>query len=128
MWVSLVCLSSKINANYFGTWPTPAVIIVAILVLYIKALTSSLFVYKVIIVSFDMRVNNSHHLPSFGGNLVNHIHWVCKLMHIPSKIPKCSNLVNIILICWWWDQEPFGMINVVTDYKMPPYCRIYLTR
>lgn len=76
------------------TWPAPTIIIISIFILHIVAFVPWLRIDPVVAVTLQVGINNRHHLTSLTGHVVNHLHWVWKLIGIPSEKPVISH--------WQW--------------------------
>ena len=73
------------------TWPAPAFVLVAILVLNEVAVTLALAVHFVVVIFLDVRVDDCHHLAADRRHVVYHFDRVREFLRIPCKIPEMIN-------------------------------------
>ena len=68
------------------TWPAPAVVVTAVLVLDVVALVLGLLEDAVVAVRLQVRVNDCHHLTALTGHVVDHRLRVGELTAVPCEI------------------------------------------
>jgi len=68
------------------TWPAPAVVVAAVLVLDVVALVLGLLEDAVVAVGLKVRVNDRHHLTAFTGHIVDHCLRVGELAAVPREV------------------------------------------
>ena len=76
------------NDDVTHTWPAPAFVLVAILVLNEVAVTLALAVHFVVVIFLDVRVDDCHHLAANRRYVVDHFDRVRELLCVPREISE----------------------------------------
>ena len=91
----------------------------AILHFYIVIIIFCIIMKKVITVSFNVGINNSHHLPTLGCQIINHVGGLRKFNRIPGEVPT-KRQQHILLITIRMNQELLTAYTTCTEPSLNP--------